>query len=214
MTSRLHVACGPRFAVHSIATADRVEMFAVESDGRPGADLAGILSTAIGGSTREGPPLVSRVAEGLHTLLRQRAAGGEMPTWLFFAGFVVGPSTVEVCTAGSLRVHLIAGTRLVGSTRDHILRDDEVAANPDLPPDAVRVTPSLATRCLGAGTGAPPENVVWPMPADSARILVCSSEWHNHADWPSYERDVERWRRRSEVPPERAEGMIALLDVP
>jgi len=124
-----------------------------------------------------------QIAEHIEQRLRRRGAGD--PAWVLFAGGRATRESIEVCTAGDLRVHLLSGRSIVHRTRDHVAANESneslARSHPGVP---LADHPTLLIRSLGSGA-LPAESVCWPARGITS-IVVCSSEIHRHRDPESY----------------------------
>lgn len=99
---------------------------------------------------------------------------------VFYAGVLLQPSKVEVCTAGDIRVHLVKGGSILAVTRDHNMIDDI----PEDTPDWVKNRPheflcSVPTRCIGDDYTKPPELQVWSI-TGAYSVFICTSQVHKY----------------------------------
>ncbi len=216
---------GSRFANVSLSSDDRILYAVVESTvGEPvKTPLAQVLQhglvaqqDALADGTTEA------IAHSVDALLRDRNFAANCTRWLFYAAVLAGPGFVEVCTAGSLRVHMIFGSTLQRVTRNHTLQEDpEAKLLMRAPPgyedlvDDHSLFSSVATRalgasCLGVEQALPPEYDRWPA-AFPYRVLICSDDFHAHRPPEDYLSAVERrvWNPHAEAGQE--EGLVALI---
>ncbi|MGE0131416.1 MAG: hypothetical protein AB7U82_25320 [Blastocatellales bacterium] len=99
---------------------------------------------------------------------------------VFYAGVLLKPSKVEVCTAGDIRVHLTKDESILAVTRDHNMVDDV----PESTPDWVRNRPreflhSVPTRYIGDGCTKPPELQIWNI-TGAYSVIICTSQVHKY----------------------------------
>jgi hypothetical protein len=109
----------------------------------------------------------------LDLFLRTRSAHLRMTSSMCVA-MAIHQESIHICSAGDLRVDLLADGRSYERTHDHIRRNDL----PDtlLTDDPLSLTP---TRWLGGQGSKPPECYRWGTSNRDA-ILVCSSEYHRY----------------------------------
>lgn len=179
------VQAGRQFGVLYLAEPTRA-FCAVLGGYDPRADRSDALSRLLSGAAGDcggglTPPALARALEAR----LGSWSGLDNPGPLVFAGVSAHLDRVEVCTAGDLRVHLIANGRLERWTRDHILREDP---QPGFPEDFAATMSTIVTRSLNRG-GPPPEDIVWPS-RPPYRVFVCSEEYHHHEPPERYAADI------------------------
>lgn len=126
-------------------------------------------------ATRERWPLY--VAEHLDKVFRENteACNREACGNALFAGVLVTADSVQVCTAGDLRVHLLSGGALARVTVDHVYVNDPF--EPPLRELNPELTASLSTRWLGGAPSRPPNSRCWEATRPFT-VIVCSSQLH------------------------------------
>jgi hypothetical protein len=105
--------------------------------------------------------------------------------FVLYAGVCITGTTIEVCTAGDIRVHLIENGRIKRVTRDHTAREDDASgqyAALGAPDEILRAT---ITRALPASEQHPIECHHWNSAA-GAILLICSSKLHGHREPGEY----------------------------
>jgi serine/threonine protein phosphatase PrpC len=97
---------------------------------------------------------------------------------VLYAGVMLTPKEIQVCTAGDIRIHLIEKQKLMAVTKDHNLIDDVPDEIPDqvklMPPEVLR---GAVTRIIGPEIDTVPETRTWNVTGDYS-ILICTSQFH------------------------------------
>lgn len=101
-----------------------------------------------------------------------------------YAGAVVAADATNVCTAGSLRVHLIEGSVVRRVTRDHNPVHDNANGTYAGVDERLDFFRDVITRALPA-TDRPVECVEWPV-APGAKIAIVSARCHRHREPATY----------------------------
>lgn len=137
------------------------------------------------------------------------------------------PESVEICIAGSLRVHLVREGDLQKVTTDHILRNDIAEfeledltfGHKTLGDDEfVDAMGCVATRALGENAiGSSkkkllPETLVWQS-TPPYQVIICSSDIHGHQPASSYFSSLHRFILAGAHSTEERNGYIAAFFV-
>lgn len=151
-------------------------------------------------------PLTGAAARDFATLLGTEISEHHRSEigFVLYAGVCIAGTTIDVCTAGDIRVHLIEGGRITHVTRDHTASEDDVFgdyAALGVPADVLR---AIATRALPPSPRRPIECHEWPA-AHGAIVLICSSRLHGHRHPSEYAVDL-----MTATPPD---GLLATLSI-
>lgn len=200
-----HVACAVVSAELALYVA--VEFYA--RDAQTSDAVAQLVARTIASYSRYERGTPHSIAESLHAQLQLRRGADGLPTWMLFASVLLEPTTVEVCVAGSFRVHLLEEQKLVGTTRQHVLREDPFAGiqAPAGFEDLGEITDGIVTRCLGRPDSLPAESSVWQTGVPY-RVVVCSSDFHQDREPVTYLKSADVVASGEFVP----NGLIAILD--
>lgn len=130
-------------------------------------------------------PLPMAFSNSLMTVLNLWKGRGKHQI-VFYAGILLNQNSVNITTAGDIRVHLVKDKKLKAVTRLHNMIEDA----PDNITDRVRKMPqeflrSVATRSLGDPSSEPPETTTWNI--DGAySIIICTSQFHKYRSQEDY----------------------------